>query len=83
MSNHLGKKTIELVKDKDGVYREGKTEPKQAAFKNPVRSRVSSDGRRKRDLRVTLVETVAQELNNTLEEIGMKALNELTRGFFR
>lgn len=76
-------KTIELLKGEDGVYREGKTEPKQATFKNPVRSRASSGGRHRRDLRISLVEKVAQELNDTLEEIGMQALNELTRGFFK
>jgi len=77
-------KTIELVKDKDGVYREGKTEPKEATFKIPVRSKHSNRGKASRGYSSRdLVEKVTQELNDTLEEIGMKALNELTRGFFK
>jgi len=73
-------KTIELVKGKDGVYREGKTEPKQAVLRSS-RPRASTFPKRRNQR--NLIEKVTQELNDTLEEIGMKALNELTRGFFR
>lgn len=77
-------KTIELVKGSDGIYRQGKTEPKQATFKNPVRSKRLNRGKATRGYSSRrLVEKVAQELNDTLEEIGMKALNTLTRGFFK
>lgn len=73
-------KTIEMVKDSDGVYREGKTEPKQAVLRSS-RPRASTFPKKRRSR--TLVEKVAQELNDTLEEIGIQALNQLTRGFFR
>jgi len=77
-------KTIELVKGKDGVYREGKTEPQQATFKNPVRSKRINRGKASRGYSSRdLAERVTRELNDTLEEIGMQALNELTRGFFK
>lgn len=74
-------KTIELVKGKDGVYRQGKIEAKQATFKNPVRSRVLSSRRRIRN--PSLAQNVIQELNGILEEISMEALDTLTHGFFR
>jgi hypothetical protein len=73
-------KTIELVKGKDGVYREGKTEPKQAVFRssgprvNTIRNKRSQKNP---------IEQVLETLNDTLEEVGIEALNELTRGFFK
>jgi len=77
-------KTIELVKGKDGVYREGKTEPRQAIFKNPVRSKRLNRGKASRGYSNRgLVKDALDNLNDTLEEIGMQALNELTRGFFK
>lgn len=73
-------KTIELIKSSDGVYREGKTEPKQATLRQPKKRTVKFRSQRQSD---NLVQRTIQELNDTLEEIGIKALNELTRGFFK
>lgn len=65
-------KTIEMVKGKDGVYREGKQQPQAATFRGP-RSKVRKDPLAK----------AAEQVNEALEEIGLEALNALTRGFFR
>lgn len=80
-------KTIELVKDKDGIYREGKTEPKQATFRQPKRKPIKFCSHRLANGMVStqpdMLSKVIIEINDKLVEIGMEALNELTRGFFR
>lgn len=77
-------KTIELVKGSDGVYRQGKTQPKQATFKNPVRSKRLNRGKATRGYssRDIVTETIHQ-VNEVLEDIGIEALNILTHGFFK
>lgn len=75
-------KIIEMIKGVDGTYREGKAEPKQAILRYNKPRASTFPRKNKYRQRQNLVERVAQELNDTLEEIGMKALNELKRGFF-
>ncbi len=71
-------KTIELKKCKDGVFRQSteaytmEVEPPHAKKWNKKKLKVNSP-----------VKELLETVNDELEEIGLDALNQLTRGFFK
>lgn len=68
-------KIIEMVKDRDGVYKQiGEVEPEPASFKRVKKPKVKKHS--------SAVEAAINEVNNELEELGFEALNILTRGIF-
>ncbi len=66
-------KTIEMVRSKDGTYRQRKIEAKPVSFKMPKRSRKQVNSK-------ALTTRFVENLNDELEEIGIEAINVLLNG---